>query len=152
VTVTHRIEPLDPSADLDAIVEIAQQSFPNPWTRAMFARELAHGPVSRSYVLRTPEHRVAAFCTCWKIADELHINTVAVRPDCRRRGLARALVQHLLTDMAGAGLRRALLEVRSSNGAAIRLYEGLGFRADGVRRGYYPGDPAEDALILSKDL
>lgn len=118
----------------------------------MFAQELAHGSVSRSYVLRTTTHRVAAFCTCWLVADELHINTVAVHPACRRQGLARALMQHVLADAGRAGVRRALLEVRSGNAAAIGLYEGLGFGTDGVRRGYYPGDPAEDALILSKDL
>lgn len=152
ISMTFLVDRLRPEADLDQVVEIAQQSFANPWTRAMFAQELAHGPVSRGYVVRAPEHRVAAFCTGWRIADELHINTVAVHPEYRRRGLARLLMEHVLAEAVQTGARRALLEVRCSNSAAVRLYEELGFTSEGIRRGYYPGDPAEDALVLAKSL
>jgi [ribosomal protein S18]-alanine N-acetyltransferase len=150
--MTPQIDTIDPEADLDAVAEIARLSFPNPWTRAMFAQELALGRISRSYVVRTPAQRVAAFCTCWIIVDELHINTVAVHPACRRAGLARALMAHVLADAIAAGARRATLEVRRSNTAAIELYHGLGFETEAVRPAYYPGDPAEDALILSRAL
>lgn len=151
LVMTARIEPVSLETDLDAIVEIARASFSHPWSRAMFVQELTHGSISRAYVLRTPEHPVAAFCTCWLVADELHINTLAVRPACRRQGLARALLIHVLGDAGASGARRASLEVRRSNEAAVKLYEGLGFTVDSVRRDYYP-DPPDDALVLSKVL
>jgi len=40
--------------------------------------------------------------------------------------------------------------VRVSNAGAIKLYEVLGFKARGVRRGYYT-DNREDALIMWRD-
>jgi ribosomal-protein-alanine N-acetyltransferase len=149
--MTVRIEPVSIEQDLDAIVEVAQASFANPWTRSMFAQELTHGSISRAYVLRTPEHAVAAFCTCWLVVDELHVNTLAVRPDCRRRGFARALMAHVLDEARAGGARRAILEVRRSNAAAVQLYQALGFTVESVRRDYYP-NPPDDALVLASVL
>jgi ribosomal-protein-alanine N-acetyltransferase len=93
---------------------------------------------------------VAAFCACWVVFDELHINTIAVDARYRRRGLASALMTHLLAEAAAAGARRAFLEVRRSNEPAQRLYESLGFVVSGVRRNYYT-QPEEDALILARE-
>jgi ribosomal-protein-alanine N-acetyltransferase len=145
------IEPVNLQRDLDAIAEIARQSFPNPWTREMFAQELSQQPLARGYVLRSPEDTVAAFCTCWLVVDELHINTVAVRPELRRQGLARMLLEYVFREASARGARHVLLEVRRSNVAAIRLYEELGFAVEAVRAGYYPS-PSEDALILGRTL
>jgi len=72
---------------------------------------------------------------------------VAVRPECRGRGLAARLLEHVMTDAVGRGAQRVTLEVRRSNLAALNLYEKLGFRVAGVRRNYY-SEPVEDALVL----
>ncbi|HSL20692.1 MAG TPA: ribosomal protein S18-alanine N-acetyltransferase [Vicinamibacterales bacterium] len=149
--MTPRIEPVVPERDLDDIAEIARASFSNPWTRDMFARELEQQLLSRSYVLRAADDRVAAFCTCWLVVDELHINTMAVRPEFRRQGLGRRLLEHVLADAARQGATRATLEVRRSNAAAIALYEAFGFAVEASRKDYYP-NPPEDALILSRAL
>ena len=133
--------------DLDAVASLEAASFINPWTREMLARELSQNELARVYVVRMPGERVAAFCACWIIVDELHINTIAVREDLRRRGLATALMHHVLEDAQRQGASRATLEVRRSNEAAQCLYEALGFRLAGVRPGYYT-QPDEDALIL----
>jgi ribosomal-protein-alanine N-acetyltransferase len=146
-----QIEPAVLGRDLDAIAEIARSSFPHPWTRAMFAQELSTQPLSRSYVFRTAEGAVAGFCTCWLIVDELHINAIAVRPQYRRQGIARQLLAHVLDDARAQGAKHAVLEVRASNSAAIRLYDTFGFATDSIRKGYYP-DPPEDALVLSRTL
>ncbi len=145
------IEPVSIERDLDAITAIAQASFPHPWTREMFAQELSSQPLSRSYVLRTADGEVAAFCTCWLVIDELHINTIAVDPSRRRQGYARDLLAHVLREAKRSEAKRALLEVRASNTAAIRLYEAFGFTTESVRKGYYPSPP-EDALVLSRLL
>ena len=72
---------------------------------------------------------------------------LVVRPEVRRRGIARRLVQHALSVGASGGARRGLLEVRASNAAAIALYQDLGFVRRDVRRGYYD-HPREDAVIM----
>jgi ribosomal-protein-alanine N-acetyltransferase len=143
-------EPVVVERDLDEIAEIARLSFPHPWTRAMFAQELSTQPLSRSYVVRSP-HGVVAFCTAWLIVEELHINTLAVRPEFRGQGIGRRLLAFVLDEAHKQGARRVMLEVRASNAAAIALYAGFGFTTEAVRRGYYP-DPPEDALVLSRAM
>lgn len=144
------IEPMRPDRDLDAVVELEQASFANPWTREMFAWELEHSDVSHFYVLRTAGHAVAAYCSFWLVSEEVHLNNLAVRPECRRRGLAQALLGHVLKEATTRGARRATLEVRPSNDAARRLYVAVGFRVEETRLNYYT-NPHEDALILCRD-
>jgi ribosomal-protein-alanine N-acetyltransferase len=132
------------------VADLEAASFTNPWTREMLSGELARNPFARVYVLRFPGTRVAAFCACWLVVDELHVNTIAVAEEYRRQGLALALMRHILTEVAAEGVKRATLEVRRSNIAAQKLYERLGFVQAGVRPGYYT-QPDEDALILWRD-
>ena len=141
------IERLTGDEDLDAVAALEAESFSNPWTRDMLARELRQSDVARVYVLRARGKRVAAFCACWIIFDELHINTIAVDPALRRQGLETTLLEHVMADAAREGAAGVTLEVRRSNEAAIRLYEQLGFTVEAVRPRYYTS-PEEDALIL----
>jgi ribosomal-protein-alanine N-acetyltransferase len=144
------IERVTGEADLDAVAALESASFSNPWTREALARELRHSDVARVYVLRAGERRVAAFCACWIVFDELHINTIAVDTGCRRQGLATRLLAHVFAEAASAGATRATLEVRRSNAAALALYRGLGFSVAAVRPRYY-SQPEEDALILWRE-
>src|SRR3954469_16709246 len=141
------IERLSGDEDLDAVAALEAESFTNPWTRELLERELRQSDVARVYVLRIPGQRVAAFCACWFIYDEVHINTIAVDPRLRRQGLATLLMEHLLAEAAQAGVQRTFLEVRRSNEAARQLYARLGFSVTGLRRNYY-SHPEEDALVL----
>ena len=143
------IERISCSEDLDAVAALEAATFTNPWTREMLERELVQSDVARVYVVRLPGRRVAAFCACWLVYDELHINTIAVDANLRRQGLARALMTHILDEAAAQGAARTFLEVRRSNLPAQRLYENLGFAVTGVRRNYYT-NPEEDALVLSR--
>ena len=142
------IERISEAADLDAVAALESATFTNPWTREMLERELRQSDVARVYVVRLPGCPVAAFCACWLVHDELHINTIAVNAHVRRLGIATALMKHLLADAARLGARRTYLEVRRSNLPAQRLYESLGFGVAAVRRNYY-SQPEEDALVLS---
>jgi ribosomal-protein-alanine N-acetyltransferase len=137
-------------ADLDAVATLEADAFTNPWSRDMLERELRESEVARVYVLRLPGQPVAAFCTCWVIYDELHINTIAVDRSRRRQGLATALMRFVHEDAARGGAVRATLEVRRSNDAAQQLYERLGFKVSAVRHRYYT-QPEEDALIFWLD-
>lgn len=144
------IERIGSERDLDEVAALEAACFTNPWTREMLAAELARNPFARVYVLRLPDTPVAAFCACWIVVDELHINTIAVAAGHRRKGLATTLMRHILREVEHEGIRRATLEVRRSNEAARELYATLGFRVAGVRPGYYT-QPDEDALIMWRD-
>ena len=143
---------LNPEAgeDIDAIVRLEQESFTNPWPRATLVWELTHSDVTRVYLLRDDADRAVAFCIAWVIFDELHINTLAVSPDRRRQRLATFLLREVMADAAREGARRATLEVRESNAAAIQLYTRLGFTVSARRPKYY-ANPPEDALILWRE-
>jgi ribosomal-protein-alanine N-acetyltransferase len=136
--------------DLQGILAVDDASFERPWTRAMYEADLSNPAVARIFVIRTAEWYVAGYCAAWLLSPELHINNLAIRPECRRRGLATFLLAHVLEVAAAEGASRATLEVRRSNHAARALYEGLGFRVRGVRRDYYT-DPVEDALVLWRE-
>jgi [ribosomal protein S18]-alanine N-acetyltransferase len=82
----------------------------------------------------------------WHVADEVHLLNVAVAPAVRRQGVGRALMDDLLAYVAAHAATKVLLEVRAGNGAAIALYEALGFTRLGVRTRYYAD--GEDALEM----
>ena len=94
------------------------------------------------------------FVFAQSVAPEAEILTIAVAPEARRTGVARALMANLLTDLPTAGVSDLFLEVADDNTAARALYHAIGFETAGRRRGYYPrgNAPAADALILRKAL
>ena len=141
------IEPLSSDADLDEVVDLEARCFTNPWTREMLSSELAQSDVARVFVLRLPDRRIAAFCSCWILLDELHVNTLVVDIPYRRLGLGIMLMRWVIAEAVRRGVTRATLEVRESNEAARRLYEILGFQVVARRPRYY-SQPEEDALIL----
>ena len=138
------------AGDIDAIVELEAESFTNPWSRETLVWELQNSDVTRIYLLRADGGAVLAFCICWVIFDELHINTLAVKPAARRAGLATTLLRAVMAESAAAGATKATLEVRASNTAALGLYTRLGFHVAATRPGYYT-KPEEDALILWRE-
>jgi [ribosomal protein S18]-alanine N-acetyltransferase len=145
--VVERLTSVD---DLDGIIEVERTSFHNPTTREWYESELERPDVCFVFVVRTAESRVAGFCAFWRVADQIHINNLAIRPELRNRGLGRFLLHHVLGEAERMGAIHATLEVRRSNVAARRLYEGAGFRLTGVRPSYYT-HPIEDALILARN-
>ncbi|MEO8482660.1 MAG: tRNA (adenosine(37)-N6)-threonylcarbamoyltransferase complex dimerization subunit type 1 TsaB [Acidobacteriota bacterium] len=133
--------------DLKAVEQLQHQTFTNPWGADAIRWELENTDVARLYIAREPGGALIAYCACWVVFDELHINSFAVDPEWRRRGVARQLLRRVMEESAAAGVRSATLEVRRSNEPARHLYENLGFTIEGTRRDYYQ-DPREDALIL----
>jgi [ribosomal protein S18]-alanine N-acetyltransferase len=145
--VAIEIRTLDLS-DLDAIEQIEQQAYPTPWSRSMFASELAK---PTSICLGAFEGRdLVGYIINSRYVDAWHVMNVAVHPEHQRRGVATALLEKLFERTRGDERRGYTLEVRVSNEGAIRLYEQLGFDSRGIRRGYYT-DNREDALIMWRD-
>jgi ribosomal-protein-alanine N-acetyltransferase len=136
--------------DLNAIEEIERSSYPTPWSRSMFAGELAK-PSSLSLGAFDPETgALLGYLIISRYVDAWHVMNVAVAPEHRRRKIATSLLEQLFDLTAGDGRRGYTLEVRVSNDVAIRLYERAGFKPRGIRRGYYT-DNREDALIMWRD-
>lgn len=149
--VVPRVERVTAAADLGPILEIEQASFNNPTTREWYERELERPEVCFIYVLRTAESPAAAFCAFWRVADQAHINNLAVRPELRRQGLGSQMLRAVIAEARRLGAGTLSLEVRRSNVAAQRLYLSAGFREEAVRKSYYT-QPVEDALVLSLEI
>jgi [ribosomal protein S18]-alanine N-acetyltransferase len=134
--------------DLSAIEAIEQRAYPTPWSRSMFASELAK-PTSICLGAFEGEDLVGYVINS-RYVDAWHVMNVAVEPEHRGRGIATALLERLFDVTRDDERRGYTLEVRVSNDHAIRLYEKLGFERRGIRRGYYT-DNREDALIMWRD-
>ena len=118
-----------------AIAALERACFAHPWSEKSLREELENPQA----VFRAGMHVVL---------DECYMDNVAVRPDFRRQGAAKALVSALLGWARENGARFLTLEVRSGNGAAIALYRALGFEEVGRRPRFYT-DPVEDALLMT---
>jgi [ribosomal protein S18]-alanine N-acetyltransferase len=136
--------------DLGAIEDIERASYPTPWSRSMFAGELAKPSSICLGAIDVDDDRLVGYLIISRYVDAWHVMNLAVAHDYRRRGIATRLMERLFELTASDGRRGYTLEVRVSNEAAIKLYEALGFRARGIRRGYYT-DNREDALIMWRD-
>ena len=142
--------------DLDRSLRIEQDSFSVPWTRKMFEVELTQNPFGHLYVARPaepsdPSSDFVGYVCFWVVFDELRLMTLAVEPSRRRQGIGRALLHQALALGRTQGATRAQLEVRASNGAAVRMYEESGFHRTAVRTRYYT-NPVEDAVLMEREL
>ncbi len=133
--------------DAPEIVSVAKAS-PGAayWTPQQFAE--AAGGNLEGWVAAS-EGRIAGFVFARNAADEAEILNLAVAPEMRRRGIGARVLGAALEFAGKRGARRAFLEVRESNTAAIAFYERSGFITSGRRRSYY-SNPVEDALVLTR--
>lgn len=136
--------------DLDQVMAIETASFTMPWSRNLFLSEFRNKPVSLMLAaLSDGEGRVVVgYIVCWVFVDEIHILDLATIPQGRRRGIAGELVHAALRTGYEWGARKAFLEVRESNIAALELYRKLGFVQTDVRREYYEL-PLESAIVMN---
>lgn len=135
--------------DLLPVLEIENLSFASPWTEDLFEQELKSN-FSKVFLAKKEENQrrlVAGYISFWLAMAEVHIVNLAVHPRYRRNGIGAALVSFGLDYCLQRGGRYAILEVRKSNVAALRLYKKLGFKEEGVRYRYYE-DNQEDAIIM----
>jgi [ribosomal protein S18]-alanine N-acetyltransferase len=132
--------------DLPSVLAIERRSFQTPWSLAMFVLELSK-PSGICLCVDT-DRGMAGYLICSRYADVWHLMNIAVAPEHRRAGVATELMERLF-EQAGPGARFTL-EVRTSNAAAIAMYERFGFRPSGHRRRYYH-DTGEDALVMWLD-
>lgn len=156
-TVPHVIDKMT-EHDLLEVVEIEEASGLSRWGFDAYHDELRQGHGALMFVARRSGatgfdlgKAILGFIASRLIGDELHINNVAVRAECRRAGIGSGLLAKALDEGVGKGARAAFLEVRVSNVPAQALYARCGFRSAGRRKEYY-SDPPEDALVMSRTL
>jgi ribosomal-protein-alanine N-acetyltransferase len=130
-------------SDLPSVISIERRSFPTPWSLAMFVLELSKP--SGICLAVEEDGRLVGYLVCARYHHVWHLMNVAVDPERRRGGIARAMIERLFEDAGPQS--RFTLEVRVSNAVAIEMYRGFGFELAGRRKRYYH-DNGEDALIM----
>ena len=134
---------------LPAIMEIEKEAYPEPWTIGMFREEMRS---KRSFFYSAwVADTLIGYSGFWLVLDEGHITSLTVRRDYRGYGYGREQLMHLLSVGDERNVRAFTLEVRESNERARRLYESVGFRSVGMRKGYY-SSTREDAIVMLKEL
>ena len=131
-------------ADLPQVIAIERRAFPTPWSLAMFVLELSKP--SGVCLAATREGKLVGYLRLLALRHGLAPDERRRRRSARAPGIATTLIERLFELADGPG-EQFTLEVRTSNEAAIRLYEKFGFRSAGRRRGYYH-DNREDAPIM----
>lgn len=130
---------------LEEVCAISDVSFHDPWSYKSYEQEL-RSTLAHYFVIML-DGKAAGFMGTWIIADESHVTNIAVSPLYRRKGLGEKLLKYVMDYCRDKGCSAITLEVRASNTAAINLYEKLGFKTEGTRKGYY-SDNHEDALLM----
>jgi ribosomal-protein-alanine N-acetyltransferase len=136
---------------LDDLAQLESMAFSRPWSYDALAEELQN-PLAVFFVAEDVEtERSLGYIGMHHILDEGLIANIVVHPGYRRLGIGTRLVNEVIEYAKKHDIRRLTLEVRASNAPAIALYENMGFKKEGVRRGFYDS-PKEDGLIYSLEL
>ena len=133
--------------DVEIVSKIESEVFSMPWSAKDFL-EMVEADYACYYVAEV-DGEIAGCCGIRNIAGEGEITNVVVAPPYRKKGIALKMMEYMLERAAEVGIGDCTLEVRVSNQPAIRLYERLGFKGEGVRPHFYD-KPDEDALIMWK--
>ena len=137
-------------SDLPEVIVIERASYHEPWTEAIFKDCLATRYECR--VLREKKAMLGYFMfSC--VLDEAHLLNIAVHPDHRSKGHARFMMNSLINELKRFKINALYLEVNRNNPGAIAIYESLGFKQIGLRKGYYSvRHGREDALVYRLDI
>lgn len=133
------------SEDAVAAAELERKIFTRPWSCQGFLDAIAG--TQNIFLAAEEDSEILGYCGMYCAADEGEITNVAVAEKVRRQQVGKRLLERLLAEAGEAGIRTVILEVRVSNEAAIRLYEGLGFSVCGIRKGFYEA-PREDGYVM----
>ncbi len=137
------------AGDLERVLEIEKNTFPQPWDRNCFEAEIEGAPV-RWPIVAVRKGKVVGYAVAWFVEDEAHLANVAVDAAYRNLGIGSLLIRHVIREARRRGAVLLGLEARRSNLRAIDLYSRFGFRLSWVRKHYYAN--GEDALEMVLDL
>ena len=133
-------------ADLPQILQLEQRCFPeSPWPKAEYLYELNENPFSCLRVLEE-DGRIVGYIDWWILYDKAQLANIAVDPDFRGRGYARAMLEECIRDANAKGCETLSLEARVSNAPALALYRSYGFIDAAIRKNYY--ENGEDAILM----
>lgn len=135
-------------SDLPVFAEIERECIAEPWSVESFRAE--YNAAGAVFLAAERGGVICGFLTASSVLDEVNINNVAVREECRRSGIGERLLCALEEQVSGFAAV-INLEVRESNLPAIALYKKQGYAQNGLRKNFYR-QPVENAVLMSKEV
>lgn len=132
---------------LQEIISLEPQIYAHGWSASLIEAEFEKNISVRFGILSN--HILIAYGFSYIVEDELHILNIGVDPSHQGKGLGTSLIRHIISYSRERGCRKAYLEVRKSNSAALQLYLSVDFKVTGVRPRYY-SDNGEDAYLMER--
>lgn len=139
------------ASEIPAVTEMERAIFSDPWPVSAFRDALTDAKAFNLVAVSSKDAALVGYLSAQIVADEVQIHNVAVGQPFRRRGIGRLLLEHAECEGKNYGVSCCILEVRANNSPALAMYNRLGYRRIGRRRGYYRR-PVCDALVLLKIL
>lgn len=133
-------------SDLESVFIIENESI-HSWTFNQFAEELERN--FSIFIVAESDGIVAGYAVAWIVADEIQLNSIAVKSAFRRMGAGKLLLDKLIDYCSSAGITSVLIDVRKKNSDAVSFYSASGFHITGCRKNYYGDD---DALLMEKKI
>ncbi len=134
---------------IPALHKLEKLCFSSPWSERSFEEELSN-PLA-VFLVAEDEHGVLGYVGCHFVCGEGDITNIAVHPDSRRKGVAKALLKVLEAESENFEAEVINLEVRKSNLPAIALYKQMGYEECGERPNFYI-KPTENAILMAKKV
>lgn len=131
--------------DIPAAARLEKLCFSDAWSERLIAESMENG--LDTWFAAEEDGKIQGYCVLRILAGEGEIQRIAVVPECRKQGIGRKLMEQMVSAARGQNVSEMTLEVRSTNQAAISLYESWGFQKEAVRKDYYH-DPVEDGIIM----
>jgi ribosomal-protein-alanine N-acetyltransferase len=138
--------------DLGEVVSLETSSSPNPWSKNIFINEIENY-FSHCFVIKTGEllHQPVIGYICFRnVTDESELLNLCVHPQYRQLGIGKKLMEFYMDFCSRKGIKTFYLEVNSSNGSAIHLYQCFSYQSFGMRKKFYQGKL--DALLMMKKV
>ena len=132
---------------LEAVYIIETECFSHPWSKQSIENELNND--TSLFWVATENNDVIGYIGMSIVIDEGYIFNVAVSKNSRKKGVATALINELVTYGKKNNFSFITLEVRESNEPARSLYSKFGFIKVGKRENYY-SEPKENAILMTK--
>ena len=136
--------------DLEQVMKIEKEAFPDPWSESFFKQELRKRKTYAHLYITRLNNQVIGYIVFNVFRCEGHILNIAVASEYRRCGVAKYLLASALEIVQKNAGEEVFLEVSVNNTAAQGLYRQFGFEVYGIRKRYYSN--GEDAYVLRKEV
>lgn len=145
---THLIEKVD-QTQLERLMTIERQCHAFPMSETLMVSCLSGRYSAFGYFTK---NELQGFYILEQVGPDYTLMDICVCPESQGKGIAKAMLAHLLQHVKSAGGENVFLEVRESNHSAIALYHAFNFVEAGVRKNYYPSTGQtgrEDAILMA---